>query len=61
MSVDVRRLVVQDTKAGVFVFQSIGNPSRFSNMVLIPYLEKSATASSVYLSKSVSEMPWYMK
>ena len=44
-----------------FVFQSSGNPSRFSKTVLMPYLLKRATASSVYLSKSVSKMPWYMK
>ena len=43
------------------VFQSAGNPSRFSNDVLRPIDEKMLTASSVYLSKSVSKTPWYMK
>ena len=43
--------------AGELVFQSAGNPSRFSNTVLIPEAAKNATASSVYLSKSVSKMP----
>ncbi len=47
--------------AGTFVFQSGGKPSSFSKMVSMPVLAKSATASSVYLSKSVSKMPWYMK
>ena len=47
--------------AGAFVFQSFGNPSSFSKMVLMPVCVNSATASSVYLSKSVSKMPWYMK
>src|SRR5438132_12495135 len=45
------------TSAGAFVFQSSGSPSRFSKTVLMPYFEKRATASSVYLSKSVSKMP----
>src|SRR5947208_6068957 len=45
------------TNAGEFVFQSSGNPSRFSKTVLMPYFENSITASSVYLSKSVSKMP----
>src|SRR5205809_8036036 len=45
------------TNAVGFVFQSSGNPSRFSKTVLMPYLPKRATASSVYLSKSVSKMP----
>src|SRR5579862_8412249 len=49
------------TKAGALVFQSFGNPSRFSNTVLMPVAPNSATASSVYLSKSVSKIPWYMK
>ena len=31
--------------------------TRFSKTVLMPYFEKRATASSVYLSKSVSKMP----
>ena len=34
-----------------------GKPSRFSKTVLMPVAPKSATASSVYLSKSVSKMP----
>src|SRR5437867_7455877 len=45
------------TNAGALVFQSSGNPSRFSKTVLTPYFPKRATASSVYLSKSVSKMP----
>jgi len=43
------------------VFQSSGKPSRFSKDVFRPILLNRATASSVYLSKSVSKMPWYMK
>src|SRR5215467_9662798 len=46
--------------ASGFVFQSIGNPSRFSKTVLMPVFVKRAIASSVYLSKSVSKIPWYM-
>src|SRR3954451_2750356 len=49
------------TNAGAFVFQSIGNPSRFSKTVLTPVCVKSCMASSVYLSKSVSNIPWYIK
>ena len=30
-------------------------------MVVMPVALNSATASSVYLSKSVSKMPWYWK
>ena len=37
--------------------QSAGQPSRFSKTVDMPVLPKRATASSVYLSKSVSKMP----
>jgi len=48
-------------KAGAFVFQSFGNPSRFSKTVVMPVALKRAIASSVYLSKSVSKMPCYMK
>jgi hypothetical protein len=47
------------TDAGRLVFQSLGKPSRFSKTVSMPVAEKSATASSVYWSKSVSKMPWY--
>src|SRR5215468_3265815 len=43
--------------ASGFVFQSVGNPSRFSKTVLIPVFENRAIASSVYLSKSVSKIP----
>src|SRR5438552_3157744 len=43
--------------AGAFVFQSSGKPSRFTKTVVMPVAEKRATASSVYLSKSVSKMP----
>ena len=48
-------------KAAGFVFQSFGKPSRFSKTVLRPVAAKIATASSVYLSKSVSKMPMYWK
>src|SRR5215467_11954027 len=48
------------TNASGVVFQSAGNPSRFSKTVLIPVLVNSAMASSVYLSKSVSKIPWYI-
>src|SRR6266540_1248273 len=41
--------------ASGFVFQSIGNPSRFSKTVLMPVFVKRAIASSVYLSKSLSK------
>src|SRR3954449_384646 len=44
-------------KAGGLVAQSSGKPSRFSNDVCTLALLKIATASSVYLSKSVSNMP----
>jgi len=37
-------------------FQSFGKPSRFSKTVLRPVAAKMLTASSVYLSKSVSKM-----
>src|SRR5262249_16121129 len=47
--------------AAMFVFQSSGKPSRFTNAVVMPVSTNSATASSRYLSKSVSKMPWYMK
>ena len=40
--------------SGLF-FQSLGKPSRFSKTVRMPVAEKRATASSVYLSKSVSK------
>src|SRR5262245_39726428 len=46
-------------KAGAFVFQSCGKPSRFSKTVSTPDAVKIAMASSVYLSKSVSKMPAY--
>src|SRR3954469_2525420 len=49
------------TNADTFVFQSSGNPSRFSKTVFTPTFLNKATASSVYLSKSVSKIPWYMK
>src|SRR5215218_2568402 len=49
------------TKAGAFVFQSSGNPSSFVKIVVMPVALNSAIASSVYLSKSVSKIPWYMK
>src|SRR4051794_7554825 len=47
------------TKAGAFVLQSVGKPSRFSKTVVRPVAAKIATASSVYLSKAVSKMPIY--
>jgi hypothetical protein len=63
--------VLQETRALVVAeeldegrnirLQSEGNPSSFSKIVLIPVRVNSATASSVYLSKSVSKIPWYMK
>src|SRR4029077_16734721 len=43
--------------AAAFVSQSSGKPSRFTKTVVMPVFEKRATASSVYLSKSVSKMP----
>src|SRR5271167_4930896 len=43
--------------ADKFVFQSSGHPSRFTKTVVMPVLTKSATASSRYLSKSVSKIP----
>ena len=49
--------VEPDRYRGGFVFQSAGKPSSFSKIVLMPVLAKRATASSVYLSKSVSKMP----
>ena len=39
----------------------LGKPSRLLNAVSCRSSVNSATASSVYLSKSVSKMPWYMK
>src|SRR5262249_55702507 len=47
--------------AAGFVLQSIGKSTRFSKTVSTPVALNSSTASSVYLSKSVSKMPWYMK
>src|SRR5262245_11747395 len=47
--------------ACVLVRQSSGQPSKFTNTVVMPVELKSAMASSTYLSKSVSKMPWYMK
>src|SRR5206468_10026837 len=44
------------TNAGTLVFQSSGNPSRFSKVVFTPNFVNRATASSVYLSKSVSKI-----
>ena len=43
--------------AGTLPCQFSGNPSRFVNTVVMPVEAKSATASSMYLSKSVSKMP----
>ena len=47
--------------ASGFSFQSSGKPSRLVKTVVMPVALNSATASSVYLSKSVSKMPWYWK
>ena len=47
--------------ASGLVFQSSGNPSRLVKTVVMPVALNSATASSVYLSKSVSKMPMYWK
>src|SRR6478752_7036583 len=47
--------------ASGFSFQSSGKPSRLVKTVVIPVWLNSWTASSVYLSKSVSKMPWYWK
>ena len=37
------------------------SPRDFRRLSEMPVAENSVTASSVYLSKSVSKMPWYMK
>ncbi len=47
--------------ASTLVFQSSGSLRKFVNTVVTPVLLNSAMASSTYLSKSVSKIPWYMK
>ncbi len=39
----------------------VGKTLQTVNTVVIPVLLNNCTASSVYLSKSVSKMPWYWK